>query len=123
LKTNLTCINCPSGCALTVTLDEQRNIIKIEGNQCKLGEKYAQTEITNPTRTVTSTVRLANAAIAQLPVKTSKPIPKGKIMDCMRALKPVEVTAPVSVGDVIVPHVCGTDADIVATRSVQTKEI
>ena len=119
MNRNLTCINCPSGCALTVTLDGDGNIQKIEGNQCKLGIAYAQAEIMNPTRTVTSTVRLQNAAVAQLPVKTSAPIPKAKIMDCMRALKAVEVSAPVSVGDIIVPRVCGTDADIVATRNVQ----
>ncbi|MBE0600580.1 MAG: DUF1667 domain-containing protein [Firmicutes bacterium] len=119
MKQNLTCINCPSGCQLTVTLDDQKHILRIEGNQCKLGETYAFTEITNPTRTVTSTVRLTGGPFAQLPVKTSKPIPKDRIMDCMRALKPIEITAPVTVGDVIVPHVCGTDADIVATRSVR----
>lgn len=119
MKQNLTCINCPSGCQLTVTLDDDKNIVSIEGNQCKLGETYARAEITNPTRTVTTTVRLLNAAIAQLPVKTSKPIPKDKIMECMRALKPVEISAPVTVGDVIVPHICGTDADIVATRSLR----
>jgi CxxC motif-containing protein len=116
---HLTCINCPSGCALTVTLDGDRNIRKIEGNRCKLGIAYARAEIMNPTRTVTSTVRLQNAAIAQLSVKTSVPVSKAKIMDCMRELKDVEVSAPVSVGDIIVPRVCGTDADIVATRNVQ----
>ena len=119
---NLTCINCPSGCYLTVTLDDARQIVKVEGNLCNRGLNYAQTEIQNPTRTVTSTVRLKQAAIAQIPVKTSVPIPKNKIMDCMRALKPVEVTAPVMAGDVIVLNVCGTQANIIATRSVERIE-
>lgn len=121
METHLTCINCPSGCALTVTVDEHNNILNIEGNQCKRGIAYAQAEIVNPTRTVTSTVRLRGAAVAQAPVKTSAPIPKGRIMDCMRALKNVEISAPVTLGDIIVPHVCGTDADIVATRSIPAR--
>lgn len=120
--TNLTCINCPSGCYLAVTLDDSKQITQIEGNLCNRGLSYAQTEIQNPTRTVTSTVRLKHAGIAQVPVKTSAPIPKDKIMDCMRALKPVEITAPVTAGDVIMRNVCGTHADIIATRSVDRKE-
>lgn len=121
METHITCINCPSGCDLTVTLDDRNSIVKVEGNQCKRGVTYAHTEITHPTRTVTSTVRLHNAAIAQAPVKTSIPIPKGKIMDCMRALKPVEITAPVTAGDVVLQNVCGTQANIVVTRSIPTK--
>jgi CxxC motif-containing protein len=40
----------------------------------------------------------------------------------MRALKPVEVTAPVTAGDVIVLNVCGTQANIIATRSMERIE-
>lgn len=116
--TTLTCINCPIGCLLRVDTDEQGNL-RIEGNLCKRGIAYAQAELTNPTRTVTSTVRLRGAAVGQLPVKTNAPIPKGEIRACMLALKDIEVGAPVAAGDVIVENVCGTGADIVATRSIR----
>ncbi len=122
METHITCINCPSGCDLTVTLDAENRIVQVEGNQCKRGVTYAQTEIANPTRTVTTTVRLQNAAIAQAPVKTSVPIPKEKIMDCMRALKFTEITAPVTAGDVVLRGVCGTQANIVVTRSIPAKQ-
>ena len=118
--TALTCINCPIGCQLTVTKDDQGNL-QIEGNLCKRGVAYAQAELTNPTRTVTSTVRLRGAAVSQLPVKTSAPIPKRQIQACMLSLKDIERNAPVKVGDVIVPNVCGTGADIIATRSIPEK--
>lgn len=113
----LTCINCPIGCQLKASMDDHGNQ-RVEGNLCPRGVAYAQAELTNPTRTVTSTVRLRGAAVSQLPVKTSAPVPKGEIRACMLALKTVEVGAPVSAGDVIVHNVCGTGSDIVATRSM-----
>lgn len=115
--TTLTCINCPLGCQITVTTDAQGEQ-HFEGNGCKRGIAYAQAELTHPTRTITSTVRLQGAAIGQLPVKTDAPIPKGKIRDCMCSLKPVEVCAPVKAGEIILKDVCGTGVNIVATRSV-----
>ncbi len=117
----LTCINCPLGCQLTVSKDAQGEL-HIEGYTCKRGLQYAQAELTHPTRTVTSTVRLANAHIHQLPVKTDAPIPKGQIKECMLSLKPMEVNAPVRAGDVIVHNVCGTGVNIVATRSVPAEK-
>lgn len=113
----LTCINCPIGCQLIVSTDEHGSL-HVQGNLCKRGVAYAQAELTNPTRTVTSTVRLRSAAVSQLPVKTSAPIPKGQIQACMLALKTVEVSAPVAAGDVIVRNICGTGNDIIATRSL-----
>lgn len=35
---NLTCIGCPMGCPLTVKL-EDTEVISIEGNSCKRGDK------------------------------------------------------------------------------------
>lgn len=51
-------------------------------------------------------------------VKTKNDIPKEKIFDCVRALKGVEVQAPVHIGDVIMTDVAGTGVDIVATKEV-----
>ena len=52
-------------------------------------------------------------------VKTKEDIPKGKIFDCVKALKTVEVTAPVHIGDVIMKDVAGTGVDVVATKNVE----
>ena len=40
-----------------------------------------------------------------------------KIFDVMVALKGVRATAPVHIGDVILPDVCHTGVDIIATRN------
>lgn len=114
---NLICINCPMGCALTVVMDADR-VVSVSGNTCRRGEDYARKEVTNPTRIVTSTVRVAGGDVPFMSVKTKQDIPKGKIFDCIAALKDVEVTAPVHIGDVILENVAGTGVDIVATRNV-----
>lgn len=106
------------GCALTVTMDGGR-VLSVEGNSCRKGEIYAKNEVTNPKRMVTSSVPVTGGELAQVSVKTSADIPKEKIFEIMESLKGVSVKAPVSLGEVIIRDVCGTGADIIATRSVQ----
>lgn len=114
---NLTCISCPMGCPITVEMDGDE-VVSVTGNTCKRGDVYARKEVTDPTRIVTSTVRVIGGKADMVSVKTKEDIPKGKIFDCVKALKGVEVEAPVRIGDVIVPDVAGTGVDIVATRNV-----
>lgn len=115
---NLTCISCPMGCPITVEM-EGEEIISVTGNTCKRGEVYARKEVTNPTRIVTSTVKVRGGAADMVSVKTKEDIPKGKIFECARALKGVEIEAPVHIGDVVVQNAAGTGVDIVATKNVQ----
>ena len=115
---NLTCIGCPMGCPLTVKL-EDTEVINIEGNTCKRGAVYGKKEVTNPTRIVTTTVRVSGGAVTVVSVKTKEDIPKGKIFDCVDALRDVCVEAPVQIGDVILENVAGTGVDIVATGNVK----
>ena len=112
----LTCIGCPMGCPLIVTM-EAGEVISVTGNTCKRGDVYARKEVTNPTRIVTSTVRVSGGDADMVSVKTKEDIPKGKIFECVKALKSVEVPAPVYIGDVLVKDVAGTGVDIVAKRS------
>lgn len=110
---SLICIVCPRGCHLTV--DDQ---LQVTGNACPRGEVYGVAEMTHPSRVVTSTVRLMGGNVARLPVKTSCPVPKEKMKDVMAEIHHLQVTAPVTIGDVLVPHILGLDADLVATRTV-----
>lgn len=112
---HLTCIVCPMGCQLTAEV-ENGVVTKVEGNQCKRGEEYAKTEVVNPVRTLTTTVRVVNGD--PLPVKSARALPKAKLFDCMAVLKTVTVKAPIAIGTVIVPDVCGTGIDIVATAAI-----
>lgn len=114
---NLICIGCPLGCPLTVEI-EGDEVKAVSGNTCPRGDAYARKELTNSTRIVTSTVRVAGGKLAMVSVKTASDIPKGKIFDCVKALKDVEVKAPVKIGDVIVENVAGTGVNIIATKNV-----
>lgn len=116
-KRELICIGCPMGCPLTVEL-ENGEIKTITGYTCKKGETYARNEVTNPTRIVTSTVRVEGGRADMVSVKTREDIPKDKIFQCVKALKGVTVKAPIRIGDVVVADVAGTGVDIVATKEV-----
>ena len=112
----LICINCPLGCGLTVTLKDG-DVVKVEGNPCPKGEAYGKKEVTDPTRIVTSTVRVSGGVLPVVSVKTASDIPKEKIMDCANALKNVKTQAPVSIGDVVVEAVRGTGVSVIATKN------
>ena len=114
----LTCIGCPLGCSISVSLSDIGEVSVITGNTCKIGEEYARKEVTNPSRVVTSIVKINNGDVNMVSVKTAEDIPKGKIFDCMEALKKVTVTAPVQIGEVIIKNVCGTGVDVIATKKV-----
>ena len=114
----LTCIGCPMGCPLTVVMNG-KEVVSVTGNTCKRGEVYARKEVTDPTRIVTSTVRVSGGSIDMVSVKTKEDIPKDKIFQCVRALKGIQIPAPVHIGDVILTNVAGTGVDIVATKNVE----
>lgn len=119
-KRSLICIGCPMGCPLTVEIQDNGEV-QVSGNTCPRGAAYGKKEVTNPTRIVTSSVRVENGTLNMVSCKTSCDIPKGKIFDVVRALKTVSVPAPVAIGQVLVQHVADTEADIVATKNIGVK--
>lgn len=115
---NIICINCPLGCPMTVTV-ENGLVTAVTGNTCKRGESYAVKEITAPARTVTSTVRIQGGVLPVVAVRTKTDISKEKIMDCMREINAVTLTAPVKIGDIAIPDVCGTGVPVIVTASCE----
>lgn len=111
----MTCINCPMGCALTINIDEDN--ITVTGNTCPRGEAYAKTEVTNPTRIVTSTIETSNGL--RVSCKTASPIPKGMIFNIMNEIKNTIANVPINIGDVLIKNVCGTGVDVVATKNIK----
>ncbi len=113
--TNIICIVCPKGCHLSV---DENNGYAVTGFGCERGVAYGKKELTNPTRVITSTVKIKGGIHHRLPVKTSSDIPKGLIHAAMALLDGVEMESPVHVGDVVVPDICGTGVSFVATRDM-----
>ena len=114
---NLTCIGCPMGCSLTVTLQDGTPT-NITGNTCKKGDEYARKEVTDPRRIVTSTMRVLDGAAPVVSCKTASDIPKGMIFEVVEAIAHCSPAAPISLGEVLLADVCGTGVNIVATKSV-----
>lgn len=114
---DLTCIGCPLGCSIVVTMGNGE-VTSVTGNTCPRGDAYARKEVTNPTRIVTSTVRVNGGSLPMVSCKTKEDIPKGKIFEVTEALKSVTLEAPVHIGDIVLKDVAGTGVDVVATKNV-----
>ena len=112
----LVCINCPRSCHLTV--EKEGDQIRVEGNACPRGITYATNEMTNPLRTLTTTVPILSEEYRRLPVITSKPIPRDMQFAIIRALKNIQTEAPIHYGDVIVEKILGLDSDIIASKTI-----
>ena len=109
----LTCIVCPRGCRLRV--DDN---MEVTGNACPRGKIYAVNELTNPTRTITSSIRVSNRPYTLVSVKTDKPVPKDKMFDVMKEIDKLSVKAPTRIGQVVLANVLGTGSNIVITKDI-----
>ena len=115
----LTCICCPLGCSIAADM-QGGSVVAVRGNGCPNGEKYAHTELTAPVRTLTSTVALVNSksGMRLAPVRSSEPIPKDKLFDCMKEIANISVSAPVRIGDTVLQNAAGTGISIIITRDI-----
>ncbi len=113
----ITCINCPVGCRMTVVLSDMGDFLSVTGNTCARGAKYAEQECLRPMRMITAVIPAEDSPIP-VSVKTSRPVPKEMIHDIMNVLAHVSAAPPVRIGQVIVENILGTGADIVATRNL-----
>ena len=111
----LTCIECPTGCAITVAVEDGK-VVSVDGFGCRRGRDYAIAEIECPVRVLTTTVVAEGLSIRLVPVRTSGPIPRERLMDAMAEIRRARVQRPVSVGDVVLADVLGLGVDVVSTR-------
>ena len=118
----LICIGCPLGCPLTVTI-ENDEVTAVSGNTCPRGDSYARKEVTNPTRIVTSTVRVENGVAPMVSCKTASDIPKEKIFAVTDALRDVLAPAPIAIGDILLSNVADTGVDVIATKDIAQKTL
>ncbi len=116
MKKSLTCIVCPIGCQLSVTI-ENGVVTEVTGNTCPRGKQYAIDECTNPVRTVTTTARTSAGGV--IPVKTDRPIPKELMLACMREIDRSVVSLPAHIGDVVIENLLQTGVNIVVTANME----
>jgi len=114
MKRNITCIICPRGCSLQAEVNG--TTVTVTGNGCPRGERYGESECLHPVRTVTATVRVANRPDTMVSVKTAQPVAKDKMSQVMAVLRSIRVDAPLAIGDVILPNLCGSP--ILVTKAI-----
>ena len=113
----MVCIVCPNGCRLQVS--EQSGKVSVSGNRCKRGETFALSELTNPTRSVTTSVRSSVKGYPVVSVKTDGEIPKGKIFDLMALCAKITITEPLPIGSVVADDLFGTGVKLVTTTDIE----
>ncbi len=117
------CIGCPLGCRLEVEDDGHGDVVEVRGFTCKKGKKYGAQEHTDPRRTVTTTVGIRGGVWERLPVKTTAPVPKNMVTNVCAALRRVTLSAPITIGSLVLPNVLDTGIDVVAARDMLERPV
>ena len=112
-KRTITCIECPIGCSVTVSLDGDK-ILNIEGNTCPRGKIYAENEIVCPRRVLTTTVKTTDGRM--LAVKTERPIKKSDMESAMQKIKNI-ITEPKHVGEVVYKNL-SEDVNLISAQEI-----
>ena len=82
------------------------------------GEDYVRQELTDPRRTIATSVPVDGGELPLVSVRLNRPIPKTDIFRVMEAVNAVRLQAPVSIGQVVLADVCGLGADVIVTKNV-----
>ena len=117
MKKDLICIVCPNGCEMTV--EKLDGKLDVQGALCKRGIRYAEQEITNPMRTISTSVLVEDGEFPLASVRLTKPVPKSYIFDIMDQIESVRLSAPAHIGQVVLKNVCGCDSDVIVTKNVK----
>ena len=113
----ITCIVCPNGCKLKV--QKENGEYHVVGHKCKRGIDFAVQEMEDPRRTLCTTVKTCFKDIPRLSVRTDGEIQKHLILPLMQLLRKIEVTEPVTVGEIIEKNIFDSGVNVIATTSLK----
>lgn len=112
----MVCVVCPNGCRLKV--DNSAEGVKVAGAKCKRGEAFAQTELANPMRSVTSSVKTTVKNYPVVSVRTDGEIPKSKIFDLIKELSEFTLDKKVPIGTILIKNVLNTGINVITTTEM-----
>ena len=118
MKKTVICTVCPNGCRVQVEYTCREDAV-VSGNSCPRGAEYAVAECFAPQRTFSSSVPICDASRAMMPVRTDKPVPREKLVECMAALRQIALTAPVKCHTVLAADFLGTGADLITCMTLE----
>ena len=145
MRKTITCIICPNGCLLSADVSvpgtdasvtgtefqrstdspgtgaEFRRSINgpVTGAGCPRGEAYFIQEITDPRRTLTSSVLVTGGEIPLCNVRLTEPVPIARIPDVMKEIRKMKIEAPLESGTVLIRDVLGLGSDVIATKTIR----
>jgi len=107
------CITCPTGCQLTI-IGTGFDMV-VEGSKCDRGREFAKHEMSNPTRTLTTTVKTKFPGVPVLSVRTAGEIPRDKLMTAMHELSEVVIEEELACGDTVLEDIAKTGVSVIVT--------
>ena len=114
----LYCITCPAGCLMTLSDYGNPDYMEVEGNGCENGIEFARAEVTNPTRTLTTTVKTTIPGVPVLPVRTDGEIPKEQLLEAMKVLSNVVVNSELNCNDTVLDDIVGSGIRVIASSDM-----
>lgn len=116
----LYCTVCPNQCFMQVCVFDG-NDMRVNGNRCSRGVKFAHQELTCPMRVLTTTVLVDEGGSTMLvPVRSRNEIPLQYHMKIMQILKKIKIVHRVEKGMVILENAAGTGEDMIACAPSDT---
>ena len=132
MRKTITCIICPNGCLLSADVSVPGTDASVTGTGCPRvidspvtgagcprGEAYFIQEITDPRRTLTSSVLVTGGEIPLCSVRLTEPVPIARIPDVMKEIRKMKVEAPLESGTVLIRDVLGLGSDVIATKTIR----
>ena len=145
MRKTITCIICPNGCLLSADVSEPGTDAPVTGTEnprsidspvtgagcprvidgpvtgagCPRGEAYFIQEITDPRRTLTSSVLVKGGELPLCSVRLTDPVPIARIPDVMKEIRKMKVEAPLESGTVLIRDVLGLGSDVIATKTIR----
>jgi len=111
------CPRCTNACVITYYVEFDR-IIKIKDNMCPKGEEYIREKGAIPDSICSATVFVRNGIVSKAEVRTAKPVPGPRVAEVEKALKTLEVDAPLEFGKVVVENFLDTGIDLISRVSI-----
>lgn len=118
MNKELTCIICPIGCNLKINQIDDGCSYIIKGYKCKKGKIFAEEEVIDPRRIITTTIKIDSKKLNRLPVKTSKPVPKNEILNFVKEIKKIKTGPAIRMGDILSRNIFNSGVDIISCMTV-----
>ena len=132
MRKTITCIICPNGCLLSADVSVPGTDASVTGTGCPRvidspvtgagcprGEAYFIQEITDPRRTLTSSVLVKGGELPLCSVRLTDPVPIARIPDVMKEIRKMKVEAPLESGTVLIRDVLGLGSDVITTKTIR----